>query len=77
MVVLAWLRRSSDELKVFEANRVAAIQEVMEPGQWRHVPTNYWRTPCGGMVQTGWFCHQLNGLIGFSNVSNMTMSSRG
>ncbi len=40
MVVLAWLRRSPDELKVFEANRVAAIQEAMEPGQWRHVPTN-------------------------------------
>ncbi len=36
-IVLAWLRKSSANLKVFVANRVRATQEVIPGKSWRHV----------------------------------------
>lgn len=38
-VVLAWLKTTPNLLHVFVANRVAAIQETTEGGEWRHVPS--------------------------------------
>ncbi|XP_044582954.1 uncharacterized protein LOC123263974 [Cotesia glomerata] len=38
-IVLQWLKRSPDSLKVFEANRVTKIQTLCSKVEWRHVRT--------------------------------------
>ena len=38
MNVLSWIKSESRQFKPFVANRVACIQEVTCPSQWRHVP---------------------------------------
>lgn len=38
-IVLAWLRGSPSDWKVFVANRVSQIQEMTKTGVWRHVKT--------------------------------------
>lgn len=38
-IVLAWLRTSPNNLKVFVSNRVAEIQTLTEHYTWRHVPS--------------------------------------
>ncbi|XP_057337711.1 uncharacterized protein LOC130675843 [Microplitis mediator] len=38
-IVLQWLKRSPNSLKVFEANRVAEIQSLGNEVEWRHVRT--------------------------------------
>ncbi|XP_066596264.1 uncharacterized protein [Prorops nasuta] len=38
-IVLHWIRKSPIELKTYEANRVAEIQELSELVDWRHVRT--------------------------------------
>ncbi|XP_011883625.1 PREDICTED: uncharacterized protein LOC105570788, partial [Vollenhovia emeryi] len=37
MIVLHWLRKSPNILKVFEANRVKEIQDVGDELEWRHI----------------------------------------
>ncbi|XP_036148448.1 uncharacterized protein LOC118644088 [Monomorium pharaonis] len=37
MIILHWLKRSPDALKVFESNRVREIQEICRDAEWRHV----------------------------------------
>ncbi len=36
-IVLSWVNKSPTNLKVFVANRIASIQDVIPPRQWRHV----------------------------------------
>ncbi len=38
-IVLFWLPKSPSQLNRFVANRVAAIQDLLPPEHWRHVPT--------------------------------------
>jgi len=38
-VTLSWIRTSPHLLKVFVANRVASIQDIVEPSRWFYVPT--------------------------------------
>jgi hypothetical protein len=38
-IVLSWIATQPNLLPVFESNRVARIQELIEGGVWRHVPT--------------------------------------
>lgn len=38
-IVLAWLRTSFQNLKVFVANRITEISELTDSSSWRHVPT--------------------------------------
>ncbi|GFW39987.1 uncharacterized protein TNCV_5116701 [Trichonephila clavipes] len=40
MIVLAWLRKESMDLKTFVQNRVAKIQELYPNQLWRHVPSD-------------------------------------
>ncbi|XP_031788733.1 uncharacterized protein LOC116417810 [Nasonia vitripennis] len=40
-IVLHWLRKSPQDLKLFEANRVREIQELGERASWRYVPTQH------------------------------------
>ena len=40
MIVLSWITKESSQLKTFVANRVATIQDLTSPHQWRHVPTH-------------------------------------
>ncbi|XP_031777964.1 uncharacterized protein LOC116416000 [Nasonia vitripennis] len=40
-IVLHWLRKSPQDLKLFEANRVREIQELVERASWRYVPTQH------------------------------------
>ncbi|GFX37401.1 integrase catalytic domain-containing protein [Trichonephila clavipes] len=40
MIVLAWLRKEPMDLKSFEQNRVAKIQELYPNQLWRHVPSD-------------------------------------
>ena len=37
--VLYWIRGCSQKLKPFVANHVGEIQSLIDPEQWRHVPT--------------------------------------
>ena len=37
-IVLLWLKKAPQALKVFEGNRVAEIQRASEAIEWRHVP---------------------------------------
>ena len=39
MDVLHWIRGQSRSFKPFVANRVAEIQTITEPAQWRHIPS--------------------------------------
>ena len=39
MIVLAWIRMATHRLRVYEANRVAAIIEKVTPSHWHHVGT--------------------------------------
>lgn len=39
MIALQWLRKSPAKLEVFQANRVAEVQEITEGAKWSHVAT--------------------------------------
>lgn len=39
MITLQWMRKSPAKLEVFQANRVAEIQEITEGATWAHVAT--------------------------------------
>jgi Pao retrotransposon peptidase. len=38
-IVLQWLNKSPDTLKIFESNRVSKIQTLTDIQQWRYIPT--------------------------------------
>lgn len=40
-ITLAWINTDSSRLKTFVSNRVAQIQTLSDPKQWRHVPTQH------------------------------------
>ncbi len=53
-IVLSWLHHSLATLKTYQANRVAAILDILRRSQWRHVrsPDNPADLPSRGMLPT-------------------------
>ncbi len=53
-IVLSWLHHSPATLKTYQANRVAAILDILRRSQWRHVrsPDNPADLPSRGMLPT-------------------------
>lgn len=45
-VVLSWLRTPPYKLKTYVANRVVAINDIVAPAVWRHVPTEMNAADC-------------------------------
>jgi hypothetical protein len=39
-IVLSWIRSHSNKIKTFVSHRVAEIQDLSNPTDWRHVPTD-------------------------------------
>ncbi|KMQ86873.1 zinc knuckle protein [Lasius niger] len=46
-VTLAWIRGHPSRWKTFVANRVAELQTLVPPQNWRHVPTSGKSNRCG------------------------------
>ena len=38
-IILCWLRKAPSSLKTYVSHRVAAIQDIIPPNHWHHVPT--------------------------------------
>ena len=60
-VTLCWIRSSPSKLKTFVANRVSAIQEILNPSCWNHCPTSDNPADCAsrGIMPSQLIAHKL------------------